>query len=133
MILLRWLAIFIVGAITSLSFQWPLYYQRSLIEQKKLVVLGHHFTSVWTFLVGFYFLFWPLWFLMTFVMFWLIGRAVWFDNRLWIIHLTIFVGGQFAAGFGIHYFNKGELPDVWVIMGILFFIFCMIMSAVTHA
>ncbi|MBI2035805.1 MAG: hypothetical protein HYT12_03970 [Candidatus Liptonbacteria bacterium] len=132
LLLAKWLLIFTLGVVASLSFSGPMYYQKSLIDQGNLTVFGYKFESIWTFLMVFYIKFWPLWFVMTFVMFWLFGRAVWFGNRIWVIHLTVFIAGQFAAGIGIHYFNKGELPDLWTIAGIIIFTFCIIMSAVSH-
>ena len=117
-ILAYWLLTLAISIIVAAALSGPVFYQRILVETGKLEVLGRHFNSIWMFRVAFYLQFFPLYVLLTMAIYWLYDRVDWFGNRLWVISLTFLLAERISSTFWIWHFNK-ELPDIWMILGMI--------------
>ena len=113
-----WLLTLLISTIVATAFSGPMFYQRALIDTGKLEVFGHHFNSIWKFRFAFYLQIFPLYFVLTMALYWLYDRADWFENKWWIITLTLLFAGRISETFWIWHFRK-ELPDVWMLLGML--------------
>ena len=117
-ILAYWLLTLAISIIVTAALSGPVFYQRALVEVGKLEVLGRHFDSIWMFRLAFYGQFLPLYVALTMAVYWLYDRVDWFGNRWWIISLTFLLAERISSTFWIWHFNK-ELPDIWMILGII--------------
>lgn len=117
-IMVYWLLTLAISIIVTAALSGPVFYQRVLVETGKSEVLGRHFNSIWTFRIAFYLQFFPLYVVLTMAIYWLYDRIDWFGNRWWIISLTLLLADRITATFWIWYFNK-ELPDMWMILGMI--------------
>ena len=113
-----WILTLAISIIITAALSGPVFYQRALVEVGKLEVLGRHFNSIWIFRVAFYLQFFPLYVLLTMAIYWVYDRVDWFGNRWWIISLTFLLAERISSTFLIWHFNK-ELPDIWMILGII--------------
>ena len=113
-----WILTLAISIIITAALSGPVFYQRVLVEAGKLEALGRHFNSIWIFRVAFYLQFFPLYVLLTMAIYWVYDRVDWFGNRWWIISLTFLLAERISSTFWIWHFNK-ELPDIWMILGII--------------
>lgn len=117
-ILSYWFLTLALSVIVTAALSGPVFYQRALVEAGKLEVLGRHFSSIWTFRLAFYSQFLPMYIALTMAVYWLYDRVDWFENRWWIISLTLLLADRFTSAFWIWHFKK-ELPDAWMILGMI--------------
>ena len=113
-----WILTLAISIIITAALSGPVFYQRVLVEAGKLEALGRHFNSIWIFRVAFYLQFFPLYVLLTMAIYWLYDRVDWFGNRWRVISLTFLLAERISSTFWIWHFNK-ELPDIWMILGII--------------
>jgi len=113
-----WILTLAISIIITAALSGPVFYQRVLVEAGKLEALGRHFNSIWIFRVAFYLQFFPLYVLLTMAIYWVYDRVDWFGNRWWVISLTFLLAERISSTFWIWHFNK-ELPDIWMILGII--------------
>lgn len=130
-ILAYWFLTLGASIVVCAALSGPVFYQRILVEAGKQEVLGHYFNSVWTFRVAFYLQFLPLYIVMTMGVYWLYDRAGWFGNRWWIISLTLLLADRISTTFWIWHFKR-ELPDIWMILGMIALAGCMAVSMATR-
>jgi len=126
-VLTHWFLVLAVSITVSAGLMGPIFYQRVLVEAGKLKVLGYNFDSIWTFRLVFYLQFFPLYVVLTLAIYWLYDRANWFGNKWWIISLTFLLSERVATTFWIWHFKK-ELPDVWMVAGMLALLIFMAIS-----
>lgn len=117
-ILAYWVLTLAIGIIVYAALSGPVFYQRTLVEAGKLEVLSHRFNSIWAFRLAFYGQFLPLYIVLTMAIYWLYDRVDWFGNRWWVISLTLLLADRISTTFWIWHFNK-ELPDIWMILGMI--------------
>ena len=67
----------------------------------------------------------------TMVIFWLYDFPVWFYGLTWVISMTLLLADRISTTGWIYFFNR-ELPDGWMILGMILLVACMIMSIVSH-
>lgn len=117
-ILAYWILTLTITVIVCAALSGPVFYQRALVEAGKLEVFSHRFNSIWAFRLAFYGQFLLLYVALTMAVYWLYDRVDWFGNRWWIISLTFLLADRISATFWIWRFNK-ELPDIWMILGMI--------------
>ncbi len=113
-----WLLTLAISIIVTAALSGPVFYQRALVEAGKSEVLGRHFNSIWTFRLAFYAQFLPMYIVLTMAVYWLYDRVDWFENRWWIISLTLFLADRISSTFWIWHFKK-QLPDIWMVLGMI--------------
>lgn len=117
-ILAYWILTLAISIVVTAALSGPVFYQRALVETGKLEVLSHSFNSIWAFRLAFYGQFLPLYVILTMAVYWLYDRVDWFGNKWWIISLTFLLADRITSTFWIWHFNK-ELPDIWMILGMI--------------
>lgn len=132
LVFLCWLFTYIAALFITLTLSWSIFYQNYIFEKASpLTIFGNPVSSMWTFRLAFYLLFIPLHLTCYMLICWLYSKVNWFGGQLWIVSLTFLVADRVSTTFWIWYFNN-ELPDMWVIWGMVSLLFCMTMSAVSH-
>lgn len=131
-ILLYWFTTYISAIAITLTLCWSIFYTNNLfMTSGSFVILGNQITSVWGVRIFFYFLFLPIHLICFLSICWVYSKANWFDGKLWVISITFLIADRLSTAFWIWYF-KSELPDMWMVWGMVSLLFCMSMSAVSH-
>jgi len=127
----RWFLVLAISIFTTLCLSGPVFYQKKKVELGDLSILGSDFGSVWTFRLAFYCAALIIYVPMTMLIYWLYDRTEWFAGRWWVISLTLLLADRISSTFLIWYF-KNELPDMWMVWGMVSLLFCMTMSTLTR-
>lgn len=133
MILTYWFLVYCCTAIITLTLSWSVFYPNYLyITSGTIPFFASKISSIWTLRLYFYFLFLPIHLICFLSICWVYSRVHWFGGKIWIISLTFLISERLSSVFWIWYFNR-QLPDMWMVWGMVSLLFCLAMSAYSHS